>query len=81
MPLYEFDCDTCHHHSEQLIRSSHDQPLCPRCGSAKMTKLLSSIAVPVIQGGKGSNRSSEPMPMPGNCGRPQCGSGGCMFGQ
>jgi hypothetical protein len=62
-----------------LIRSGQDKPVCPRCGSAKMTKLLSSIAMPVIQGGKAPQRSSEPIP--GNCGRPQCGSGGCMFGQ
>jgi putative FmdB family regulatory protein len=79
MPLYEFDCQACQEHSELLVRSTSEKPCCPKCGSQKMQKLLSIISAPVIQGGKGTHSTHE-LPSTGGCGKPQCGTGGCMFG-
>ncbi len=80
MPLYEFQCRECDQPSELLIRSARDQAVCPSCGSSKMEKLLSVISAPVIQGSK-SGACATPLPsMQGGCGKPQCGTGGCMFG-
>ncbi|MFO1063596.1 MAG: zinc ribbon domain-containing protein [Pirellulales bacterium] len=77
MPLYEYQCRDCHNQTELLIRSSTEQPVCPKCASKKMDKLLSVSAAPVIS--SGSLPVCSPAPS-GGCGKPQCGSGGCMFG-
>lgn len=77
MPLYEFHCDRCDHDVEVLVRSS-EEPLCPECGSNDLEKLLSVPAAPAISSG------SLPIASAGeasSCGRPQCGSGRCMFGE
>ena len=74
MPLYEYECDQCHQQAEVLVRGS-EKPTCPKCGSVKLTKLLS---VPAAH--SHSSDSALPMcsPMPGGmCGRPMCGMGGC----
>lgn len=46
MPLYEYECDACHHRFEQ-IRKFSDPPLdvCPKCGKGPVKKLLSSPAI------------------------------------
>jgi putative FmdB family regulatory protein len=45
MPLYEYECDSCHHRFER-IRKFSDPPLttCPNCGGP-VRKLLSSPAI------------------------------------
>src|SRR5262245_52655463 len=45
MPLYEYECDACHHRFE-VIQKFSDPPIesCPKCGSA-VQKLLSSPAI------------------------------------
>ena len=46
MPLYEYECQACHHRFEQIQRYS--DPLvkvCPKCGKRKVKKLLSSPAI------------------------------------
>ena len=46
MPLYEYECQACHHRFEQIQRYS--DPLvkkCPACGRKKVKKLLSSPAI------------------------------------
>jgi putative FmdB family regulatory protein len=45
MPLYEYECDACHHRFE-VIQKYSDPPVetCPKCGSA-VQKLLSSPAI------------------------------------
>ena len=46
MPLYEYECQACHHRFEQIQRYS--DPLvkkCPACGKKKVKKLLSSPAI------------------------------------
>lgn len=73
MPLYEYHCDACDANVELLIRSANEKPVCPKCESTKLTKLLSVPAGHVA----GSSSSSLPMMPPGGCGKPQCGMGGC----
>ena len=45
MPLYEYECDACHHRFE-VIQKYSDPPIgtCPKCGSP-VQKLLSSPAI------------------------------------
>ncbi len=46
MPLYEYKCDKCGRKLTLLIGVTADKPkqVCPRCGSRKLTKLISRIA-------------------------------------
>ena len=46
MPLYEYECEACHHRFERIQKFS--DPLvrkCPKCGRKKVKKLLSSPAI------------------------------------
>ena len=45
MPIFDFVCSDCQFEFEALVRAS-DMPVCPECGSAKVTKLLSLPAAP-----------------------------------
>lgn len=49
MPLYEYRCERCGAVSEFLMGVVRDEvrPVCPECGSRKLTKLLSAPAVSV----------------------------------
>ena len=68
MPIYEFHCEKCERDSEILIRSSEWKGTkCPHCGSAKMSKKLSTFASAHADGGA---------PSGGNGGGHCCG-GGC----
>jgi putative FmdB family regulatory protein len=78
MPLYEYECKDCSKQVEILVNAPTAKPDCPECGSKKLTKLLSVIGSPVI--GNGSSSSAHSAREPGECGRSQCASGGCMFG-
>jgi len=46
MPLYEYECESCHHRFE-TIRKFSDPPLetCPSCGAGPVRKLMSSPAI------------------------------------
>jgi len=70
MPLYEYACRTCGRAFELLVRGDA-KPECPHCKSRALDKLVSVAAGHVARGGKRA-------PDPETCGRPQCGSGGCM---
>ena len=74
MPLYEYACPTCRSEFELLIRGS-DTPECPTCGSDRVEKLLSVPAAHTA--GDSSLPLCAPQPMPGGCGKPQCGGGFC----
>jgi putative FmdB family regulatory protein len=43
MPIYEYQCERCHHHLEALQKIS-DKPLreCPECGRHTLKRLLSA---------------------------------------
>ncbi len=78
MPLYEYECKECKTQVEILVNSQSATPDCPHCGSKKLSKLLSVIGSPVVSNGSRPSKSREIEP--GQCGRSQCASGGCMFG-
>jgi putative FmdB family regulatory protein len=46
MPLYEYQCDSCHERFERIQKFS-DPPVdvCPKCGKDSVKKLLSSPAI------------------------------------
>lgn len=78
MPIYEYICESCEHEFEFLVRAS-DQPQCPECGGKQLNKLFSVPAA--HSGSRGSDLPvCGPSPAPGTCGLPQCGMGGCQFG-
>ncbi|MCA9121212.1 MAG: zinc ribbon domain-containing protein [Planctomycetales bacterium] len=74
MPIYEYTCDKCQTDFELLVRSA-EQPACPTCGSANLSKQFSVPAAHV------SGVSQLPVCTPpmngGGCGLPQCGTGRC----
>jgi len=43
MPIYEYQCEKCHHHLEALQKLS-DKPLreCPECGKHSLKRLISA---------------------------------------
>lgn len=47
MPIYEFLCQDCRRTSDYLVLSLQEEftPVCKRCGSANMTRLLSRVNV------------------------------------
>ena len=44
MPIYEYRCEACSHEFEALVRSS-DTPVCEKCASPKLARLLSLPAI------------------------------------
>ena len=63
MPLYEYHCEECGRESELLV-TSNTVPDCPKCGSHKMSKLLSIVAAPSRDGSAGAQAA----PSGGSCG-------------
>jgi putative FmdB family regulatory protein len=51
MPTYEYQCDACDHHLEEL-QSFSDPPLtkCPVCGKRKLRRLLGTGAAILFKG-------------------------------
>ena len=46
MPLFKYSCEKCHEESEILIRAE-ESPVCPHCGSKKLSKQLSAFSAQV----------------------------------
>jgi putative FmdB family regulatory protein len=63
MPIYEYVCRDCDAQAELLVQGSQ-QPKCPKCGSQKLTKLLSVVAAP----GRDTSTGSPPARAGGSCG-------------
>jgi len=57
MPLFEFICRHCNHEFETLVMGA-DKPRCPKCGSEKLAKQMSSFRSRV-KGGEGAVSSSS----------------------
>jgi len=51
MPLYEFECLSCRHEFEALVRGS-DLPACPACASQDLQRLASAFGVKTLAGTK-----------------------------
>jgi len=45
MPLFDFDCRSCGHRFEALVRRQDAEPVCRVCGSADLERLPSAFAV------------------------------------
>jgi putative FmdB family regulatory protein len=43
MPMYEYVCMKCEEHFEELVRGDQEVA-CPRCGTTKVAKQLSTFA-------------------------------------
>ncbi|MCA9258013.1 MAG: hypothetical protein KDA61_02380 [Planctomycetales bacterium] len=66
MPLYEFLCRDCEVEQELLVRGE-EQPVCEKCGSKQLVKLLSVCASPASNSA-GNSPDSGPMGGGGGCG-------------
>jgi putative FmdB family regulatory protein len=75
MPLYEYECQTCRHHFELLVREQ-TVPACPSCQSDDIEKQLSVFAVGAASP-RFPARSAAPAPC-GSCGDPR-GPGACSM--
>lgn len=51
MPTYEYHCDACEHHFDEL-QSFKDEPLkkCPECGKPKLRRLFGTGAAVLFKG-------------------------------
>jgi putative FmdB family regulatory protein len=73
MPLYEYDCQTCAHHFEALVRGA-EAPECPSCHGTNLQRALSTFAVSTGGAPKGP-MGAGPC---GTCGDPR-GPGACSL--
>jgi putative FmdB family regulatory protein len=72
MPLFEYQCRSCQHRFELLVRESTDLA-CPACHGTELEKQLSVFAVST----PGSRQVTAMGPGPcGSCGHPD-GPGSC----
>jgi putative FmdB family regulatory protein len=72
MPLFEYECRTCDHRFELLVRESTKLE-CPKCSGQELDKQLSVFAVSAPA--SGGSRDMGPAPC-GSCGDPR-GAGSC----
>ncbi len=80
MPIYEYQCESCQHDFEELVRSSRNaSPPCPVCGAKKTKRLVSRVVAGQSKSGQpGMCEPARSAGMP-SCGR--CGDmGPCMGG-
>lgn len=64
MPIYEYRCPDCDHRFQRLLpmTSSDKGPACPRCGSERVERLVSSFASTSGSGGSSAGRSCGSAP-------------------
>lgn len=73
MPIYEFDCRPCKDRFEILISLSRvGEAKCPKCGSSKVTRVMSMFSSRTSGGGSHSHGSDC-----AGCASGNCGSCGC----
>lgn len=52
MPIYEYICEECKHEFEYyVISSNQEEPICPKCYSKKVEKLISGSSFHLKGGG------------------------------
>ena len=73
MPMFEFVCDDCDQECELLVNRG-EHPVCPHCGSKKISKLMSVSAGRVAGGGALPIARDCPPPS-----APPCGPGCCRL--
>ena len=50
MPIYEYECTSCGHRYEKMVKMGADAPPCPECASGQIRKLVSRSGF-ILQGG------------------------------
>ncbi len=66
MPIFEFECSSCHDQFDELVRNAEavKDVTCPQCGSRRVKKKLSTFASK-ISGGAAGQAGSGPACAPG----------------
>ncbi len=59
MPIYEFECEECGAGFEELVAAGLSGIACPRCGSTRTRRLISSVSPPGRQPRGAAVRSGE----------------------
>lgn len=60
MPIYEYQCEKCHHCFELLVFTSDEEDAaCPECSHRKVKRLMSSTCFIGSSGGSGCSKSSS----------------------
>ena len=59
MPIYEFECEECGSRFEELLLGDAGEIACPRCGSTRARRLMSTVAPPGRQPRGAAVRSDE----------------------
>ena len=58
MPIFEYVCNACHKEFEEIVLGG-EQPVCPACGAADTTKLMSRgvfrTGGPIVMGSPSAN--------------------------
>ncbi|MFB3881325.1 MAG: zinc ribbon domain-containing protein [Armatimonadota bacterium] len=64
MPLFEYRCDRCKGKFTLLVgvTAKKEKQVCPKCGSRKITKLISRVAAVVREGDFDSDFGGEDLP-------------------
>ena len=68
MPLFDYTCADCGKSSELLVRAAQEKVTCPHCGSARVEKQLSLVAVKGLKSDHVHTNSC-------GCGKPRGGCG------
>jgi putative FmdB family regulatory protein len=50
MPIYEYECSTCGHRFEKMVRIGATAPPCPQCSASEVRKLISASGF-ILKGG------------------------------
>lgn len=75
MPIYEYQCDKCHHEFEELVFGDQLPP-CPLCGAHQTHKLMSRPCYHV-SGGDDHGSAGSYSPPSGGGGCAGCSGGNC----
>jgi putative FmdB family regulatory protein len=76
MPIFSYRCQSCAHQFDELVRGT-EKVSCPKCHSAKLTKLFAPFAVAMGAAADGCAHGKCDL---GGCDAGQCPSGGCPSG-
>ncbi len=80
MPLFEYTCRDCGSRFETLTsRAEADRAACPRCGSRKTARQLSTFSAAVASSAPSCATGQCSLPA-GGCGPGGCSTGACPFG-
>ena len=60
MPIYEYVCDDCDSHYEQIVRGNGDRVACPKCGSGRKTLQFSVFSSPRDADSRSTSSSGTP---------------------